>query len=426
MTRLRDLVRFEPKRGMELPRWLDRIISAGITSKNPQVIRHQKITNVASYAGAFNAISRLGASLFYSIDDTLLSQAASAFFAITGLLIHRLHRFGDNLGAAALIVWFLGSVSTAAFLYGLQSQIQVYFALAGVMLFLFGVENWRLFLFWFAVQFTVMLLLLNFAPLQGPLLIGNDRALNLLAVQSMFNAITINSVLIFYTLLVLRRAEHDLKRQSDRAEALVGIVLPEQIAERLRSGKEMMIADRIEGASVLFADLVGFTEAAHLESPETVVRYLDEFVRVFDAICELQRVEKIKTIGDSYMAVGGLQGNADEGVEAIGRVALAMIKLQDERPPIGGHKLSLRVGIHYGSAVAGVIGDTRISYDLWGDAINVASRMESHGVPGRIQVSEEYRAAAGQRFLFEERGDTEIKGIGVARTFFLLGPRLKD
>ena len=157
-----------------------------------------------------------------------------------------------------------------------------------------------------------------------------------------------------------------------------------------------------------------------------VVEYLDEFVRTFDLMCETFAVEKIKTIGDAYMAVGGLHGGSLGGAIGIGRLALEMLKIQHRRAPLGDRKLELRVGIHYGNAIAGVIGDMRISYDLWGDAVNMASRMQSHGVPGRIQVSEDYRAAAGERFLFEERGDTEIKGIGLARTFFLLGPRIKD
>jgi adenylate cyclase len=97
------------------------------------------------------------------------------------------------------------------------------------------------------------------------------------------------------------------------------------------------------------------------------------------------------------------------------------MQAQQRRPPLGGRRLQLRIGIHYGAAIAGVIGDTRIAYDLWGDAVNVASRMESYGVPGRIQVSEQYREAVGDEFQFEERGTTDIKGIGCTRTFFLVG-----
>ena len=426
MTRLRDLVRLEPQRGFELPRWLERIVSAGIVSTDPQIIRRQRLTNVTALAGSLNAITRIAANFFYDAENLLLMQVTYAGIAIFPLLVHRLHRFSDIAGAAALTIWFLASVTLSSTFYGLQAQTQVYFLLAAIVWFVFGLEHWRVAIGALLLACAVMLTVVNFAPQQGIAGITDERAMKFLAIQSMINAIVINAGVLFYALFLLRRAEDELERQRARAEALVSVVLPEAVARRLRSGNERRIADRIEKVSVLFADLVGFTPAAHEQPPETVVEYLDEFVRAFDLMCETYGVDKIKTIGDSYMAVGGLNGESVGGVMGIGHLALEVLKVQRRRAPLGHRKLELRVGIHYGTTIAGVIGDTRISYDLWGDAVNMASRMQSQGVPGRIQVSEEYRAAAGERFLFEERGDTEIKGIGVTRTFFLLGPRVKD
>jgi adenylate cyclase len=174
---------------------------------------------------------------------------------------------------------------------------------------------------------------------------------------------------------------------------------------------------------VLFADLVGFTRAAHELPPEQIIEYLDDFVRTFDDLCDVHRVEKIKTIGDCYMAVGGLNGAYERDAAAVGRLALAMLGAQRRRPPLGRNRLDLRLGLHIGSATAGIIGDTRFSYDVWGDAVNIASRMESHGVPGRIHVSDAYRRAVMTDFSFEERGETEIKGIGVVRTYYLQSAR---
>jgi adenylate cyclase len=154
-----------------------------------------------------------------------------------------------------------------------------------------------------------------------------------------------------------------------------------------------------------------------------VVAYLNRLVSAFDATCAQYGVEKIKSIGDAYMAAAGLDGDCHKGAVAIGRLAFAMLEHLDRQTTLGDHQLRLRIGIHSGTAVAGVIGDTRISYDLWGDAVNIASRMESRCVPGRIHVSESYREAAGESFVFEERGETEIKGIGVARTYFLISAR---
>lgn len=422
MTRLRDLVRHERQRGFELPRWLERIVSAGIVSTDPQIIRRQRITNVTALAGSLNAITRIAANFFYDAENLLLMQVTYAGIAIFPLLVHRLHRFGDIAGPAALTIWFLAAVTLSSTFYGLQAQTQVYFLLAAIVWFVFGLEHWRLAIGGLLLTCAVMLAVVNFAPQQGIAVITDERAMKFLAIQSMINAIVINAGVLFYALFLLRRAEDELERQRARSEALVSVVLPEAVARRLRSGNETRIADRFENVSVLFADLVGFTPAAHEQPPEVVVKYLDEFVRTFDLMCETYGVDKIKTIGDSYMAVGGLHGGSVGGVMGIGHLALEMLKVQHRCAPLGRRKLELRVGIHYGTAIAGVIGDTRITYDLWGDAVNMASRMQSHGVPGRIQVSEEYRAAAGARFLFEERGATEIKGIGVACTFFLLGP----
>ena len=118
-------------------------------------------------------------------------------------------------------------------------------------------------------------------------------------------------------------------------------------------------------------------------------------------------------------AAGGLAGRAQEGAVAVGRFAFAVLDAIERQPPLGGRKLGLRIGIHCGPATAGVIGDTRFSYDVWGDAVNTASRMESHGLAGRIHVSESFRALAGDAFVYDERGATDIKSLGASRTYFL-------
>lgn len=423
MTRLRDLVRFESARRAQLPGWLGRLVSAGIVSTEPKVIRRQRITNVAALAGGLNASSRVVTNSFYDPDNFLLMQAIFAGLAIIAFLAHRLHRFGENVAAIALTIWFVVAVTSSSIFYGLQTQTQVYFVLAAILWLMFGLEHWRLAIGGLLLVCAVTLTVLNVVPEQGIAISGGNRAVNFLAMQSIVNALIINAAVMFYALFLLRRAEDDLERQSARADALLRVVLPDAVAGRLRANPQARIADRIDGLSVLFADLVGFTPAAHEEPPEKVVDYLDETVRLFEMMCETYGVDKIKTVGDSFMAVGGLRGSDLGGAIGIARLALAMLEMQGRRPPLGHHQLDFRIGIHIGTAVAGVIGETRIAYDLWGDAINVASRMESHGEPGRIQVSEEYRAMLGDRFGFEERGTTEIKGIGCERTFFLLGAR---
>jgi adenylate cyclase len=423
MTRLRDLVRFEVARRAQLPGWIERLISAGIVTSDPQVLRRQRITNVAALAGGLNASSRFVANLFYDAEHFLLMQTIFGCLALTAFLIHRLHRFGENVAAVTLTIWFLAGVTSSSIFYGLQAQAQVYFVLGAILWFTFGLENWRLAIGGLLLVCAVMLAVIHFVPQEGIALSHDQVAVKFLAMQSIINALIINAAVLFYALFVLRRTEMELEGERTRAETLVSVVMPDQVAERLRSGKETRIADRIDGVSVLFSDLANFTPAAHAAAPEAVVDYLDEYVRTLDLMCETYGVDKIKTIGDSYMAVGGLHGSSREAAIAIGELALEVLKVHGRRPTLAGRKLGLRIGIHYGTAIAGVIGESRISYDVWGDAVNIASRMESHGLPGRIQVSEEFKRVTEHAFAFEERGTTEIKGIGATCTFFLIGPR---
>jgi len=223
-----------------------------------------------------------------------------------------------------------------------------------------------------------------------------------------------------HELLARVRTHLTIARLNRENERLLRSILPEAVVRRLKAGEER-IADRVEAASVLFADIVGFTPLAGGLSPEQVVDLLDDLFTRFDALAAEHGVEKIKTIGDCYMAVAGVPEPQPDHAERIADLALAMLAevrtVNDER----GSALELRIGLHTGPLVAGVIGRSKFIYDLWGDAVNLASRLESSGVPGRVQVSEALRDALADRFTFEERGEVELKGKGKLRTWFLLG-----
>jgi adenylate cyclase len=415
----RDLVIQEPKRGVNLPAWLERLLSLGIVSTDPDIVRRQRCVNVGVFATAANAASHLIFNAFYDFHGLLPIHLYNVAMIVLPLLIPRLHRFGENLGAITLALLILVGHMFVVWAMGISSDLHVYYTMAPAFLLLIGVQHWRLFLVIFILSLAALLFALNFAPLDG-FVSPEDRALrDLLSTHAMVNTITINAIVLFYALSALRRAELELKHQYNRSEALIGAVIPAPIAERLKSGEER-IADRIDTLSVIFADLVGFTEAVHHLPPEEVVDFLDRLVRVFDGLSERFGVEKIKTIGDSYMAAAGFDGRGSEGAVATGRLALAMLDAIGRQPPLGGRAPQLRIGIHCGPATAGVIGDTRFSYDVWGDAVNFAARMESNGEPGKIHVSESFRALTLDRFEFEDGGTAELKGIGVVRSYFLL------
>jgi adenylate cyclase len=348
----------------------------------------------------------------------LILHIILATTAIVLLFIHRLHRSGPNLGAHMLVAIDLSCIFLMNWGFGRDSQVYVYYTLAGgLLIFIFGMEHWRTYTGWVAV--ACMLVSMKFAPREGLFLPENHAVRELIAAHAFLNTLTVMAFMVFFAVATLRKVETGLQAQYVRSSALMNTVFPPPIVARLTSGQEDRIADRIEGLTVLFADVVGFTKAAHDLPPEEIIGYLDGMVRCFDRLCAENNVEKIKTIGDRYMAVGGLTGDSRGKAVATAKLALAILRSQADLPALGGKRLALLIGLHTGSATAGIIGDTRFTYDVWGDAVNMASRMESHGVPGRIQVSDAFRAIVQDAFRFDERGIVEIRGIGPTRTWFL-------
>jgi adenylate cyclase len=419
MTKLQDLIRGHQPESVYLPAWLDRLGTLGIVSSDPQVIRRQRLTNIFSYASVFNAGGNVLVAALRDFGGFLVPHLVLVLLIISALLIPRLHRWGDYLGAHMIAGIDIFGVTYMAWVYGRDSQIYLYFTLSAVLLFVFGIENWRRYAGWFVLAALGLLASLLLAPAEGWFVPQDHVLREIMAAQTLLNALVVMSLVIFFAMATLRRAEVELEGQHVRSSALINTVFPPSIVARLTSGHEDRIADRIDGLTVLFADLVGFTSAARDLPPEAIIDYLDDMVRGFDRLCAERGVEKIKTIGDCYMAVGGLTGDPRRQAIAAGNLALDILRLQAGRPPLGGARLSLRIGLHTGSATAGIIGDTRFSYDVWGDAVNMASRMESHGLPGRIQVSEAYRETVGDAFQLEERGVVDIRSLGPTRTYLM-------
>jgi guanylate cyclase len=226
--------------------------------------------------------------------------------------------------------------------------------------------------------------------------------------------------LLEYFVLARDRAHRRLAAEQQRSENLLLSIFPRPIAERLKVSHQV-IAERSEDVSVLFADITGFTPVAEQLPAEEVVVLLDEIFSAFDELVTRQALEKIKTIGDGYMVAAGLPTPRSDHAEAAARLALAMRQALAELP--AGSGLSLRVGIDSGPVVAGVIGRTKFGYDLWGDTVNTASRMESHALPGTIQVTERTYRRLKDGFILEPRTGLIVKGKGRMTTYVLLAER---
>ncbi|HMQ07907.1 MAG TPA: adenylate/guanylate cyclase domain-containing protein [Saprospiraceae bacterium] len=224
-----------------------------------------------------------------------------------------------------------------------------------------------------------------------------------------------------YHYQIVNEAERLLELEHRRSEGLLLNILPKPIAERLKR-HEKPIADKIEDASILFADLVGFTPLAQKISHERLVEILNELFSAFDHMVTQYRLEKIKTIGDSYMIAGGVTGATSDHHVAIAHCALKMIEKVRMMKLPEGIELGIRIGIHCGPVVAGVICEQKFAYDLWGDTVNMASRLESHGLTNQIQVSQEFFNKTSHAFHYQFNGQVNIKGKGEINSYLLGHP----
>ncbi len=209
-----------------------------------------------------------------------------------------------------------------------------------------------------------------------------------------------------------------IQLERTRSDGLIDNMLPGRIAEQLKAGVPV-IANSHAQVSVLFADIVGFTTYSSQVTAPELVEDLNAVFRRFDALAAEFGTEKIKTIGDAYMVATGVPEHRDDHAQVLARFALALRDLAAQVRRRDGEPFQLRIGIHSGPAVAGVIGSTRLAYDLWGDTVNTASRMESHGEAGRVQVSSATAMLLGDEFTLEPRGAVEVKGKGLMQLFFL-------
>jgi PAS domain S-box-containing protein len=225
---------------------------------------------------------------------------------------------------------------------------------------------------------------------------------------------------IFRDITERLQAEAALRHQQQQTERLLLNILPEPIADRLKQDTRTIAEDFAE-VSVMFADIVGFTQIASHLSPIELIGLLNQVFSAFDHLSEKHGLEKIKTVGDAYMVVGGLPVRRDDHAVAIAEMALDIQAAIAQFRQDTGKEFNIRIGINTGPVVAGVIGIKKFSYDLWGDTVNIASRMESHGVAGHIQVTAATYERLREQYLFEKRGAIQVKGKGEMTTYFLIG-----
>ena len=317
-----------------------------------------------------------------------------------------------------LILTNLHLFFTALYIFGADCGGHHYLvASATVGSLFFTMEEWRWKIFYLVFGMSFFLLLEYELVAYNPI---EDIPLEVARIFEVVSIIgTVSFIFIFlycYQFAVLR-AERELDWAHKRSEELLLNILPLPIAERLKVGES--VVDRFEEVTVMFADISAFTKLATEMVPVDVVEMLNEIFSAFDSIADVYNLEKIKTIGDAYMVAGGIPNPSSKHVEAVARMALDMRDWLTHYRDKNELDIGLRIGIHTGPVVAGVIGSRKFIYDLWGDTVNLASRMESHGVVDEIQVSQAVYDHLKDSFELEARGEILVKGKGDTPVYFL-------
>jgi adenylate cyclase len=331
-----------------------------------------------------------------------------------------LHRFGELVPSLTFIGTAYASIFTICWFVGTGSGLQFYFLVAACLVVLqLGVDRIFLAAGLAAVAAGMVITLQFFVPRDT----GAQPAwaLSLSFVITTISACVMVVTTVWYAVREIVRAEAAMELEYERSETLLANILPSSIADRLKDPARNVIADKYDDASVLFADIAGFTERASDMPPEQLIHFLNRLYSDFDALVDKHGLEKIKVSGDSYMVVSGVPQPRADHVEALASFALDMAEAASRLRDSQGNPLPLRIGLASGPVVAGVVGSRRFFYDVWGDAVNVASRMESTDSVGRIQLPEDVYQRLRSDFVLQERGAVEVKGKGVMRTWYLVG-----
>ena len=351
----------------------------------------------------------------------LINLASAAIFFSIPLL----HRFGELVAPLVLICAAYVSLTLVTWSIGTAAGLQFYYLVAAtVAVIVFGIEHILLACTIVAIGATIIITLQFTVPADTGLQAG--WAIPVGFVVSVVSSCVMIVATVWYALREIERAEEAMEEEYNRSESLLANILPATIAARLKNPATTIIADKYDDASVLFADIAGYTARASATTPADLVEFLNRLYTEFDRLVEKHGLEKIKTSGDCYIVVSGVPEPRHDHLEALACLALNMAGAIEGLKDQVGQAVPLRIGIGVGPVVAGVVGTRRFFYDVWGDAVNVASRMESTGVEGRIQVPKDVRERLTETFHFEHRGDVEVKGKGVMRTWFLTAQRDED
>jgi adenylate cyclase len=397
--------------------FLRHISEAGTAGYPPDVKRRLKILNMVAYLIATTTLIyaiQLSFMDFHTYAPMIFLNLALVF---TMLLVPFAHRISDIAGGLLIV----GAEYTALIGFGdffsreAGTQLQLLIAAAAAFV-IFGLERILLVIGVVGLGLSLHLLVWFWFPAEGRVAPHEQPVADSLYVQGAVTTVVLIAACVWYAFSLVERAKAE-------TDAVLRNTLPDAIVERLKANPGAVIADSIDDASVMFADISGFVALSRRLGANQTVDLLSRIVSEFDALAVRHGVEKIKTIGDAYMVVGGLPEPVPDHTARLARMAFDMLECIARIRAETGNNIAIRVGIASGPVTAGVIGTRKFSYDVWGDPVNLASRLEGLAAPGSVLVCPSCRAKLSETFILDSRGFIEIKGIGAQETWCLIGPR---
>lgn len=394
-----------------------RMAAAGTAPYPPDVRRRLKILNVMCYLIATT-------TLLYAIQQAATDYQTYApmvhlnlALVAAVLLVPFAHRINDIAGGLLLVaVEYAALVGFASFFSREGGGHLQYLIAAAAAFVIFGLER-----IWLVAGVIVLALALHLYvwysfPVSGPVTPDEQAVIDSLYTQGAITTFALIAASVYYAFSLAEQAKAE-------TDAVLRNVLPDPIVERLKANPGGLIADSIEDASVMFADISGFVALARRLGANATVDMLSRIVSEFDKLAVCHGVEKIKTIGDAYMVVAGLPEPVSDHTARLARMGFDMLATVARLRAESGLNLHLRIGMATGPVMAGVIGTRKFSYDVWGDPVNLASRLEGQSTPGRILICPGCRAKLGDSFIYEARGPIDIKGMGAQETWFLIAEK---
>jgi adenylate cyclase len=404
---------------MAAPRLFGWLLDLGTAGYSANQRRRLKVLNAMA---ALIVVSSAGYAVSYALRDAQVYRwviVINLALLAMALMVPAAHRINELAGGLLILATEVPALFALVAILGRDSGIQSNLIVgAAAAFFIFGATRPILGVITVVACFAAHVAAWFWFPVG--LISVESGFLAQLYIGSAINVFGLIAALTYYSFRLTERAEA-------ATEALIRNILPGAIIARLREHPEQSIADAFERASILFSDIQSFVPLSKGLGAARTVALLNEMMSRFDALAVKYGVEKIKTIGDAYMAVAGLPEPVTDHADRLARMGIEMFAAKNEVAARFGVTIRMRIGIASGPVMAGIIGTHKFSYDVWGDAVNLAARLESSGEPERIQISGDARAAmSSEWFDFESRGEVEIKGLGPLETWFLVPRAARD